>query len=94
MTIEWISIKYIFPGHVMLLTPCTAGYVKILFPGQRSVMAATMQTAAVMSNMLQFMKLIGQLKVRNLPKLVCLSSSECYKRRRRESRFLGVWDYV
>lgn len=41
----------------------------LLYPGQQTVMAATMETAAGMSNMLQFMKLIGQLKVRLLPKL-------------------------
>ena len=39
----------------------------VLYPGQGTVKAATMEAAAGMSNMLQFMKLIGQLKVRLLP---------------------------
>lgn len=51
----------------------TLRYYKLLscqlYPGQRKVMAAAMETSAG-TNMLQFLKLIGQLKVRNVKSLL------------------------
>lgn len=66
-----------FPSCCFTPLVATLSYYRFpsrqLFPGQRAVMAATMGTSAG-TNMLQFLKLIGQLKVRNL-------NSLCWKRK-------------
>lgn len=69
-----ILLPAYFPHPVVLChLVATLSYYKLLswqlYPGQRKVMAATMETSAG-TNMLQFLKLIGQLKVRNLNRLL------------------------